>query len=38
MVIGNKRNNIQINYIIYLDLCKHPVHVNISDVRVRMIL
>ena len=21
------------NYIIYLDLCKHPVHVNISDVR-----
>ena len=35
MVIGYKGKNIKMNDIIYLDLCKHPFYVNISDVRVR---
>ena len=32
---GNGKSVIQMNDIIYLDLCKHPFYVNISDVRVR---
>ena len=33
MVIGNKRKNVKM--IIYLDLCTHPIYVNVTDVRVR---